>query len=248
MSKFDRIISHPDKDEFISKLLIGIAPKEINEWLRAKYANPAEKQFVISEKQIKDFQDRYLDIYNMIQSDLVKTKSAPANSESLELSVQNNPSYHDAIVKMANQELDVRKMMAKLVYNIEANLAQIFDAIQEDPRNIDTKSRRLLNDTAETFGNLLDKYYKFTEVNPNPTLSVNHNISVQVIDQHISAFHDTIKDILSQLDLESSLLFMEIFNERMSKLKAPSDKPETTTEMKLAEVKLLNETINKNIQ
>jgi len=49
------------------------------------------------------------------------------------------------------------------------------------------------------------------------------------------------------MDLESSMLFMELFNEKMSKLKAPSPEAQPTQEMKLAEAKLLNETINKKI-
>jgi hypothetical protein len=67
-----------------------------------------------------------------------------------------------------------------------------------------------------------------------------------VVDQHISVFHDVIKEVLSQMDLETSLYFMEVFNEKMNKLKVP-DKDFPNTEVRLAEAKLLNETINKKI-
>jgi len=40
---------------------------------------------------------------------------------------------------------------------------------------------------------------------------------------------------------------MEVFNEKMTKLKLPDPAAAPTTEMKLAEAKLLNETINKKI-
>lgn len=60
-------------------------------------------------------------------------------------------------------------------------------------------------------------------------------------------FRDVIKEILSQMDLETSLYFMEVFNEKMAKLKAPDKEPGTSSEMRLAEAKLLNETINKKI-
>jgi hypothetical protein len=68
-----------------------------------------------------------------------------------------------------------------------------------------------------------------------------------VVDQHISVFHDVIKEILSQMDLETSLYFMEVFNEKMSKLKPPKEEGVLNPEIRLAEVKLLNETINKKI-
>jgi hypothetical protein len=76
---------------------------------------------------------------------------------------------------------------------------------------------------------------------------VQHNVTLQVVDQHISVFHDVIRDVLSKMDLETSLYFMDVFNERMNKLKAPDKEVGTSSEVRLAEAKLLNETINKKI-
>jgi hypothetical protein len=242
-----KILKHPDKDEIISKLIIGISVQDIYAWLKSKYTNASEGKFVIAEKSIKSFQDNYLDIYNMINDDLVKTKSAIVMSteDQLALSVQNNPTYKNKMLELAGKELDVRQIISNLCVAIESRVAQVFDEIQEDPRNINTSVDRLLISYAEVLGNILEKYYKFTEVPVNQT--VQHNVTLQVVDQHISVFHDVIKDVLSQMDLETSLYFMEVFNEKMSKLKAPVEKEMLNTDMKLAEVKLLNETINKKI-
>ena len=49
------------------------------------------------------------------------------------------------------------------------------------------------------------------------------------------------------MDLETSMYFMEVFNNKMSKLKAPSPDAQPTQEMRMAEAKFLNETINKKI-
>ena len=125
-------------------------------------------------------------------------------------------------------------------------MAQVFDSIQEDPRNINTRVDRLLIEYAEVLSGILEKYYKFTEA-PADTV-VQHNVTLQLVDQHISVFHDVIKDVLSQMDLESSLLFMELFNDKMKKLKPPSEKQLPNTEVRLAEAKLLNETINKKLK
>jgi hypothetical protein len=242
-----KILQHPDKDEIISKLVIGISAKDIHDWLKAKYTNVSEAKFVVAEKSIKSFQDNYLDIYNLIQEDIAKSKSAIATSteEQLALSVQNNPTYRNKMLELAGKELDIRQIVTNLCVAIESRLAQVFDEIQEDPRNINTRVDRLLIDYAEVLGNILEKYYKFTEA-PVATQTVQHNVNIQVI-EHISILHDVIKDVLSQMDLESSLYFMELFNERFSKLKPPTDKEVPNTETRLAEAKLLNETINKKI-
>jgi len=49
------------------------------------------------------------------------------------------------------------------------------------------------------------------------------------------------------MDLETSLYFMEEKKEKMAKLKVPEKESGTSSEIRLAEAKLLNETINKKI-
>ena len=241
-----KILDHPDKDEIISKLVIGISSQDISDWLKSKYTNVSESRFVINEKNIKSFQENYLDIYNLIQEDMAKTKVAVQSSteDQLLLSVRNNSAYKNKMLELADKEIDVRKIISNLCIAIENRLAQVFDQIQEDPTNINTKIDRLLIDYTEVLGNILEKYYKFTEA---PSQIVQHNVTLQVVDQHISVFHDVIKDVLSQMDLETSLYFMEVFNQKMEKLKTPEKPQDLNTDMKLAEAKLLNETINKRI-
>lgn len=242
-----KILEHPDKDEIISKLIIGISSKDIHDWLKSKYTNVSETKFVIAEKSINSFQDNYLDIYNLIQEDIAKSKQAvnSGTEDQLELAVQNNHTYKSKMLELADKEIDVRKIISNLCIAIETRLAQVFDEIQEDPRNINTRVDRLLIEYADTLGNILEKYYKFTE-SPADQI-VQHNVTLQVVDQHISVFHDVIKEVLSQMDLETSLYFMEVFNQKMEKLKAPEKDNSFNTDMKLAEAKLLNETINKRI-
>lgn len=242
-----KILGHPDKDEIIAKLVLDYPPKDIHDWLAAKYTNVSEAKFVIAEKSIKVFKENYLDVYSMIREDMLKTKQAVAASteDQLELAVKSNPTYKSKMLELAGKEIDVRQMVAQLCLAIETRLGQVFDEIQEDPRNINTKIDRVLIEYGELLGGLLEKYYKFTE---NPAdLVIQHNVTLQAVDQHISVFHDVIRDVLSQLDLESSMLFMELFQDKMAKLKMPAQEQPLNTDMKLAEAKLLNETINKKL-
>ena len=248
---YKKILEHPDKDEIISKLIIGVSATDIHDWLKAKYTNVSEAKFVLSEKIVNSFKDNYLDFYNDMTQDLANVKTAMVTStqDSLDLAVKSNPAYKDALVKIAENELDIDLIMARMAVNIETRISQIFDMVQEDPRNINTKIDRLLNDYAETLGNLLDKYHKWKEAR-TPDQIIQHNVTLQVVDQHISVFHDVIKEVLSQMDLETSMYFLEVFNEKMSKLKAPVDgggSAPPTQEMRMAEAKLINETINKKV-
>jgi hypothetical protein len=242
-----KILEHPDKDEIIAKLVLDYPAKDIHDWLANKYTNVSEAKFVVAEKSIKVFKENYLDVYSMIREDMLKTKEALATSteDQLILSVKDNPTYKKMMVGLAGKEIDIRSMVANLCIAIETRLGQVFDEIQEDPRNINSRIDRVLIEYGELLGGLLEKYYKFTE---NPAdLVIQHNVTLQAVDQHISVFHDVIRDVLSQLDLESSMLFMELFNEKMAKLKPPAPEPTFNTDMKLAEAKILNETINKKL-
>lgn len=242
-----KIIEHPDKDEIISKSVIGISAKDIHDWLASKYTNVNESKFVISEKSIKSFQDNYLDIYNLIQEDISKTKLAVATSteDKLELAIQNNTTYKSKMLELASEKVDVRQMVAHLCIAIETRFAQVFDEIQSDPRNINTRIDRMLKEYGELLANLLDKYYKFTETQPEQV--VQHNVTLQVVDQHISVLHDAIKEVLSELNVEASLQFIEVFNRKINKLKLPSADDNSNQEMRLADAKILSENITKKL-
>src|SRR5574337_70998 len=242
-----KILEHPDKDEIIAKLVLDYSAKDIHDWLANKYTNVSEAKFVIAEKSIKVFKENYLDVYSMIREDMLKTKEAIVTSTEaqLELAVKSNPTYKSKMLELAGKEIDVRQMVTHLCIAIETRLGQVFDEIQEDPRNINSRIDRVLIEYGELLGGLLEKYYKFTE---NPAdLVIQHNVTLQAIDQHIPVFYDAIREVLAQMDLESSMLFMELYNEKMSKLKMPHPEPILNTDAKLAEAKLLNETINKKL-
>lgn len=241
-----KILDHLDKEEIISKLIIGISPREIHEWLKAKYTNPAEERFVLSENSIKTFQNNYLDLYTHIKEDILKTKQNIVLSpeEQMELSVKNNKTYKEKMLELAGKEVDIKSMITNMIVAIETRAGQVFDTIQEDPRNMRTD--RVLIEWFDVLGSTLEKYHKL--VNNAPDQIVQHNVTVQMVDQHISVFYDVIKEVLSQMDVETSLYFMEVFNEKMSKIKPNSDKNIIpSADMRFAEAKILSETINNKL-
>lgn len=243
-SNLDKILNHIDKEEIISKLILGVSAKDISEWLEAKYTNASERKYVLSEKMIKNFQDNYLDLYTHIKEDLLKSKQNLQLSpeEQIELSVKNNKAYKEKMLELAGKEIDIKTMITNMILAIETRAAQVFDAIQEDPRN--TRTDRILIEWFDTLGNILEKYHKL--VNGAPDQIIQHNVKLQVVDQHVNVFYDVIKEVLSQIDVETSLYFMEVFNEKISKLKAP-DKDISNPELRLAEAKILNESINNKL-
>lgn len=240
-----KILSHVDRDEIISKLLLGISPKDISDNLNIRYADIKDNSLLISEKDLNAFKKHSLDLYKTIHDDLQKTTSPTGANIDAQLTITSNPQYKDALLKLANNELDVKTMLGSLILNIENRIGQIFDEIQSDPRNINTRTERLLNEYIDRLQGGLEKWHKYILQVPDQTIQ--HNISIQHIDSHITIFHDVIKKVLSNMDIETSLLFMELFNEEISKLKAPTEAKITPVEERFAEVKIINDQINKQL-
>jgi hypothetical protein len=241
-----KILEHPDKDEIISKLIIGVEPKEINEWLKFKYINVHESKFILTEKLVKTFKDEYLNIYNDIKEDLIKSKNSINNLEDeINLSIKGNKKYKETIMGLAGKELDVKNIIIDMIRKIEFRANQVFDNIQEDPDNF--KADRILIEWFDKLGTILEKYHKLVLGAPDQVIQ--HNITVQVIDQHIAVFHDTIKEILSVIDLETSMLFMEKFEQNISKLKSimPDQTAPIPVDVRLLEAQNINEIIGKKL-
>jgi hypothetical protein len=240
-----RILEHPDREEIISKSLANIPPIEIAESLAARYNPETEKQFILSETYIKKFQSEYLDIYTTIKDDLYKTKqNQVAPSEALQQEIQGSPAYHKALEKYIDTEIDIKTMVKKMVVNVEGRISQIYDIVQEDPANF--RNDRVLIEYFDTLAGILEKYDTILNGSPEQ-INIQNNINIQIVDDHINVIYNIIKEILSKLDYDTSLLFIEMFNNEMSKLKSvnaqilPVDK-------RLNEVKILEETVAKKIE
>lgn len=244
-SATDIILQHADHQEIISKLLLGISPKDIHDNLVVRYGD-LDKKMVIAESTILSFKKNSLNIYKTIQADLAKTSTALATNsqDELNLTLQNNPTYKETLTKLANNELDIKTMLANLIMATQTRIAQIFDQIQEDPRNINTKTERLFNEYIDRLQAAIEKWQKYIVQTPDQVIQ--HNISVQHIDNQVTVFYNALRKVLAQMDIETSLYFMEVFNEELTKLN-PNDAKILPVEERLAEVKLLNDEINQKI-
>lgn len=241
-----KILDHPNKDELISKLIEGSDPKELHNWLQEKYISESEKRFVLSEDLLSDFKDKHLDFYLTIRNDVLATKEADKSiDKALDISLKRNKKYKERLVDLATKEVDVKQLIKNLVNKIELRVDQVFDKIQESDDYDDFRNDNTLIKWCTLLMETIDRCNKI--VNEAPDQVVQHQHTIQLADQQIAIIIDTIKDILSQIDYESSLYFMEQYNARIGALKAPEEFKPSSTEVRLAEAKLLNEKIDANI-
>lgn len=239
------VLEHPECDHIIAKLLIGVSPKDIYDTLKIQYSNIGEKQFIISEKTLLKFKKEGLDLYKYIKEDLEKIKNSPSIDQELQLAIKGNSAYKETLTKLAGEELDLKTSIVNMITALDTRIEQIFNEIQADPTTINTRTERLLTEFISQWKGVIELYNKV--VLQAPDQIIQHNVTVQHIDQHIGAILDAIRKTLSQFDVEASLRFMEIFSEEMEKLKPPIEQQITPVEERFAEVRVINEQIDKQL-
>jgi hypothetical protein len=237
-SSAEKIWTHCDKDEILAKLLSDVPIPDIVEWLSAKYEDVKELQ--LPRRVLEDFKKNNLDFYHIMKTDLATMKSNKQITHSeITAEIQGTSAYKKALENYTNSEVDVRKLIHGIAAAAQLRTEQVFNELQLDPSNF--KFDRML---VEWFVVLKDIAKECNDIsNPADNIQIGtvNQINIQVMDQHINTIYDIIREILADLDYDTSIKFIEIFNERMTALKASENMNVIPVEHRLAEATNLAE-------
>lgn len=237
---FSKLLTHPDKDEIISKLLTGIKPRDISDWLKLKYPDQKEQGHLrLSSNILKDFVDNNLDLYNTLKNDVAGAKNNQTPPKDIADSLKNNKTYKERLNELADQEIDIKKIMVETIFIIKQRVEQVFDKVQENPQNI--KPDYTLIKWFEILLSASEKFQKI--VNEAPDMVVQHNISVQMVEQHTVVLQDAIREVMLEMDPQMAFLFMEKLNAKMAVLQEPNHQT-ISPDKRLAEVKVISTKVN----
>lgn len=221
---FSAILLHPDKEEIITKLLTGVLPKKISQWLKLKYSQKEQHHLQISIKLLDEYNRTHVgNLMEHLQRDIAVVKSPDPTGEMkvLAKSLLNNKTYRERLLELANSQLDIKKMIKDLVLIINERVEQVFDKIQENPTNF--KADYVLIKYFELLLNATEKFDKI--VNNAPDQIIQHNVSVKMVDQYTAALQEAVRKTLAQIDTESAMLFVEILGQELRKLESPVHTP-----------------------
>lgn len=240
VADFSKILEHPDYEEIISKLTNGIKPKDVSDWLKLKYPQKDQSHLRLGYSLLGEFLEGHLDLYNQIKGDIIAAKNEQKIEKKVAASLKNTKTYEERVLEMATEigkgEIDINRYFGETVVIARARIQQFFDKMQENPSN--SKPDYALIKWVETFGNLCEKYAKVVRQDPDQV--VQHNVTVQVMDQYVAVMQDAIRETLAEIDPEASSLFMERISKRLASLKPIEEPAEVPQEKRLAEAKLIN--------
>lgn len=236
---FSTILLHPNNEEIVTKLITGVQAKEINQWLRMKYPDADQKHLRLSVRSIEEYRDAHVgNLMEHLQKDIkiIKSEAGGKVEKIPAASLLNNKTYRERMMELADQEVDVKKMIKELVLIIRERTEQVFDRIQENPTV--GKGDYTLIKYFEILLNAVDKFDKIH--NNQPDQIIQHNISIQMVDKTKAAIVEAIRKTLSHMDAEASILFIEYVSVELQKLEMPIEQI-ITPETRMAEARMLSE-------
>lgn len=233
-SSLGKILDHPDKEDIVTQLVMGTDAKFIGRNLKEKYG-VVDPRLALSPKVLSNFKDEYLNYYLQIQRDASQIQGAavPSVDSAAKSLVAENPSYREKLEEYLNQEIDIKKTVKKLIITIEYRADQLFNKIQENPSG--TKTDYALINYMNTLVSVLEKYDVIIN-GSQEKITQQNNINIQVLDQHVLGIQNIIRKILTRLDQENSLMFIDLWNEELEKMKP--EEP-LSIEERVSEVKQL---------
>lgn len=239
-----KIVQHPDKQDIISKLVLNVSEKEISKWLEEKYQTVNDSNLLISAISLKKFKNEYLDLYNNIQKDAIQLYNASqgvvtTNTDPNAL-VNSNSAYRQLLQEYVEKEVDIKDMLKGSMAVMQSRIEQIYNIIQTNPNN--TKPDYVLIQWITQLNGLMRDMDSIINGSPDKIIQQN-NINIQILDQHIHVFHKVFSEVISRLDYETSLLFIDIFNEEMRKIQ-PVSNTQVPVDVRLSEARKLENNIN----
>lgn len=241
MVDFSVITDHPDYQEIISKVVIGVGSKDIINWLKVKYPDPDQKHLHLSQKMLQDFIDKHGDLEATLRRDVSLVKAGDAADGKLSLSLMNNKTYRERLEQLSEEKLDVKRIIQELIIAALARFEQVFDRMQENPTS--TKNDYVLLKWFEQLISAIEKADK--ALNNAPDQVIQHNITIQAVEQHTAVLQEAVRETLMHMSPEMASLFVEIFTKKLASLKAPIEDRPVTLDTILVEAEVLKDQLDK---
>jgi len=240
MADFSRIMEHPDKDEIVSKVMTGVPPKDIVQWLKLKYPDKEQSHLRLPATLLQELSDGpFMDYYNQFNNDLALVKKGQSSklNKKLAESLVNNKTYAERLQEIAEEEINLKKIMANNILIMQDRAIQVFDTIQENPKGY--KADYALIKWFDTLFNAMEKYDK--HANNAPDQIIQHNITVQTVEQHTAILQEAIRETLAEMDVVYSMSFMDKLGKKLEELQGPVM---SSPKDRHKDLKILNDTIS----
>lgn len=219
-----KVLNHPDREEIIRRLTEGESVRKIVAWLAEKYPNA--KHLRLTNPTVQSFRKENLKLEGKVLQDIQEKRvvvQRVVKEQQIQAALESTNAYQDKINEIADSHLDVAKRILQLDAIIGNRMEYWFNAISKGdatPQQADKEMRQYMDRQIL----LLQQYKKFVEGIADHT--VEHTINIKIFNDQIVIFRDIIRDILSDLEPEKAIRFMDMVNRRLSNVAYNPVRPE----------------------
>lgn len=214
-TKYGKIINHPDQEQIISKLASGESVRSVANWLKSKY--PDNKKYHIAFQTLDEFRKNFLNIKGGVLEDLkqkYKEQQGWEEYEDTEAIVKKNKTYNHLKKEALKKHIDVEDRMFEMLNVMDSRIEHLYSMVLKNPNNYKPDYVLL-----QYFGKILDFIKEIRRANGQPDQIIQHNVTVQAIDQQAAIMQQAIQEAISELDLETGSIVMEKIVSKIEKLK-----------------------------
>lgn len=214
---FAKVLTHPDRDQIISRLTSGESSRDVSAWLKEKYPYPKDTSKHISYNTLNEFRTKHLNIHGAAMTEM-RTMVAEARGEEIdqELSqaVKKNPTYREKVNQVIDTEINWRMKLMQFMSVVETRFEQLFDRTQDNPSAF--KADYVMIDWMRTMMEMVEKIRK---IEGAPDQIIQHNVTIQMVEEHSALIQEALRQTFAEIDLETSLILMDKYSENLEKLK-----------------------------
>lgn len=215
MASFTKILNHPDRDRIITKLSSGETPRDVADWLKEKYKINKANQILSSH--LEEFRKQHLNAHGTILED-IQTKLKDQQQEELDKKITNivkkNKSYEEKLEEFIDDQVDWKKRLLSFLNIVETRFSQLYDKTQDNP-----DSYRPDYIMIQYMDRMLRIVEDIRKVEGAPDQVIQHNVTVQAIDEQAAIFQQAIQKTIAELDLNTASILIDKLNNNIDSLK-----------------------------
>lgn len=220
IGKFNKILRHPDKEEIIERLTDGQSLKQVEGWLKKKYAK--RKRLQISWVTLQKFRKEHLLLHGEVLEDIKNARAAKKideNSDMVREMLSKSTHYQDKINEIADTELDASRRLLEMDKLVSSRLEYYFNVLQSDQGSI--KEDKVFLEYMKEYRAILESWKKF--IDGHADKKIEHNININVVNEQISVLKGVIFEVLREMDPSMVPMFVDKLNQRMGIVDTTTD-------------------------
>jgi len=233
-TKPNKVLTHPEREEIISKLLNGESVKEVEAWLKKKH--PRKKRLQISYATLQKFRKNHLHLEGEVLEN-IKAARKEKDSESGELEAKailaTSSAYQKKLEEIVSNELDGNRKILEMMTIISSRIEHYFNVLQIKGNRQDDK---MLIDLLNAQRGLVQDWKKY--VDGVADQKIEHNINVNVVNEQVTVLKNIVFEVLQDLDPTLIPAFVNQVNNKLLDTKYGNKKYEEYNNLNVIEANI----------